>query len=322
MKWTEVELSTSRARSPEELVDSIDHWMDSPPMRGLVDEFGGILPASGGETLAEFLDDFAGRNWDFRRGSERNLTSVVDFTERQTEVILSAAQALGLNAPRPPTLSHYDHILVLGGLVRACIARPKYVAKLIEEGMRAEHVTALGGFRPLGGDELRLAAEHGVDGTNEFEAMAHGILNAFGDTGGFETIESTSGDGPADWREWRSRHSGPCIHVLAAPSSEPLVRRANTVDTYRFWVRRMQVPEKSRVLVVTNPIYVPYQGAGATQVLGLEFGLRVETVGIDDSSADLGKDTQYFGPQQYLQEMRSAVYGMRNLRRAAASTNP
>ena len=276
-------------------------------------------PCPWGEELVDYLDEFAASNWDFRKGSERNLAGNVEFTKRQSAIVLSAAQALGLKTSRPPTLLHYDHILVLGGLVRACIVRPKYVAKLLEEGVGTDHVTALGGFRPLGGDELRLAAEHGVEGKNEFEAMAHGILQAFGDVGGFEAIGSTSGNGSTDWREWRSGRAEPRIHVMAAPSSEPLVRRANTVDTYRFWVRRMEVRARSNVLVVTNPIYVPYQGAGAAQVLGIEFDLRVETIGVDESSADLGQDTQQFGTQQYLQELRSAIFGMRNLRRAAAN---
>ena len=72
------------------------------------------------------------------------------------------------------------------------------------------------------------------------------------------------------------------------------------------------------VLVITNPIYVPYQGCVALQAFALEQGWIVETVGAGPSASDLGGMTQPFGAQHYLQEIRAAISSMRSLRYAAS----
>ena len=104
------------------------------------------------------------------------------------------------------------------------------------------------------------------------------------------------------------------VGVLATPSSEGN-RRANTADTLRFWARRHAASTGS-VLLVTTPVYVPYQNAVAVEVLGLEQGLSVETVAVSAAASDLGADTQIFAASHKLQELRSAIHGMRDLRKA------
>jgi hypothetical protein len=106
------------------------------------------------------------------------------------------------------------------------------------------------------------------------------------------------------------------VSAVAAPSSSPGERRANTVDTYRFWAEHRRRPSEQSVLVVTAPVYVPYQGAGAVEVLGIEYGLSVETVGIRRRTGHLGRFAQDYEARHYLQEVRSAIRGMRSLRRS------
>ncbi len=92
---------------------------------------------------------------------------------------------------------------------------------------------------------------------------------------------------------------------MAAPSAEPSVRRADTSDTYRFWAGEHHPGPGDAVLIVTSPIYVPFQHADALRLLTLPYGCAVDTVGFDAA--------QRSGPERYLQEIRSAVRSMRKL---------
>jgi hypothetical protein len=274
-------------------------WGDSPP------------PADGIAALLDWYDAFSTEHWDFRRGLERNLVASAQLSAGQEESVLSAAEALGLANARAPQRDYYDAVLILGGLVRACLARPAYAAHLLATRLTAGEVVALGGFRSLAGDEVALAKKFGIRSANELHAMVEGVRRAFELE--HDPVYANGGvtGGNTDW-EVATFAFAPPLSVIAAPSEDP-TRRANTVDTYNWWARRKHSLKGSRILLVTTTIYVPYQGAGATQVLGIRFGAEVETVGVPDEFADLGEDTQRFTPTNYLQEIRSAIRGYRGL---------
>ena len=272
-------------------------------MHDLVAAFGARLP--GTDPLA-WLDAFSAEHWDFRAGRERNLADAADLTATQQSLVVDLAPELGLSGQETPSGVAYDTVLMTGGMIRAGIVKPRHVAALIDNGLRTTEVVFLGGFRPFAGDELDLAEALGVRGGNEFAAMVAGMELAFGPLG--EPVV----EGDDSWRRctWGS------LSVVAAPASDP-ARRANSADTYRFWADGRD-PE--RVLVVTTPIYVPYQGASAVEVLGLGFGHSVETIGTSGAANDLGEFTQQFLPAHHLQELRSAIRAMRSLRSAAVAS--
>jgi hypothetical protein len=303
---------------PGEVAAEIDDWISSEPMRALVTAFGGALPATGvGERLA-WLDDFSGRFWDFRRhgGVERDQVEAPEFDAGQTALVTAAATALQLVEPRRPPHREYDHLLVLGGLGRACLQRTEYAAQLIEQGAAAvAELAALGSFRPLNAAEKELP---GLAGSGyEVDAMDAGVRSAFGLRGAGE-LESS--DGPVDHRSWSVRtYRSPGdveVHVLAAPSSEPDTRRANTPDTYEFWAQRVKLRSADRILVVTSPIYVPFQHADAIRMLALEHGCGIDTVGFDPARVAVPLAPGATGPDRYLQEIRSGILSMRRLHRA------
>lgn len=297
---------------------SIDAWAAALLGTGIVEVFGAApgrrpgldLPPA---ALFDALDAFAAANWDFRDGRERNLARAPEFTEEQLAAIGAAAAELGLRGTPPPSRPRYDAVVMTGGMVRAGIVKPRYLRELAGEGLDWAEGVFLGGFRPFAGDELELAPRLGVEGGDEFDAMVAGMRQAFGLGGLPDSEVSGGGIGAGSWRELSWGAGGRTLRVVAAPSSEPAARRANTADTYRFWAGRAAGVRS--VLVITTPVYVPYQGAAAIEVLGLEFGLSVETVAVSETASDLGADTQSFLPHHVLQELRSAVHGMRSLRR-------
>lgn len=293
---------------------AIDAWAGSAALAELAAAFGGSGAGLAGDDLLAWLEKFAAEHWDFRAGRERNLADNVSLTPVHEALILSLAPALGLAGINRPRQSRYDTILMTGGMIRAGIVKPRFVAELIDSGVAADRIVFLGGFRPFAGDELELAGIFGITGDNEFAAMVAGVELAFGPLGEPAVEEFVGESAAASWREYSWATPQARLIVLAAPSSDPHVRRANSVDTYRFWVEHRRAESERSVLVVTTPIYVPYQGAGAVEILGLDYGLAVETVGTSATASDLGEYSQKFLPRHHLQEIRSAIGAMRRLR--------
>lgn len=260
----------------------VDAWLASEPLRELVAAFGG--------SADDDLVAFARRSWDFRGGAERDLAERRAFPREVDELVARATAALALREPLPPTRDSYDAILVLGGLLRGCVVRPRAAARLLASGVTASDVTALGSHRPLSGPELELGGRLGMTVSTEFEALELGMRRAFAERG----LTTPT-------------------RVIAAPPA-PGAARADTRATYRSWAEELRASDARSVLLITHPIYVPYQHGVAIGTLGIEHGMRVETIGVTDEDADLGPDTGTFRAQDYLQETLSAIIAMSDLR--------
>ncbi len=299
----------------ERALDTLDAWAGSSAVSMLVGAFGGATGGRRGAELLRWLDGFAALHWDFRRGRERNAIGGHPLTSNQSELTLALAPELGLADREQPTLRRYDTVLMTGGMVRAGIVKPRFVAELLRDGLSCDRVVFLGGFRPFAGDEAEVAAALGVRADNEFGAMVAGLDAAFGPLGEPEAVEESGENSYSSWREnsW-SLPGLPRLSVLAAPSSHPARRRANSADTYRFWAERRRAPSEQSVLQVTTPIYVPYQSTVASHILGLDRGLAVETVGVGRTASDLGPLSQPFLPEHHLQEVRATIGAMLTLR--------
>ncbi|WP_403024509.1 hypothetical protein [Salinibacterium sp. GXW1014] len=299
------------AGAAEATADGIAAWVRSDALGQLVRLWGGQRPAEGDtEFLLEWLDAFSAEHWDFRRGRERNLAASAVLSPEQAAAVLQVAPELGLVSSLPRARS-YDAIVMTGGMVRAGVVKPRFVRSLLDAGIAARQVVFVGAHRAFQGDEAALAAALGVRGDDEVDAMAEGMRRAF-DLGAPAVTHGGERNARATRLAWDA-HPSVRFEVVAAPSSAPEARRADTADTFRHWAQ-LSGRDASSVLVVTTPIYVPYQAAVAVETLGIEAGMAVETVGADARSNDLGEHTQHFGAQQHLQEIRSAIRGMKTLR--------
>jgi hypothetical protein len=300
----------------EGIANAVETWVRSPALAAVVGEFGGKIPDDLplGELL-DWLDEFS-TCWDYRAGKERNLVTSPQFAPVTRKVTLTAAEALGLVGPAAPSGGYYDHVLILGGLVRGCLARPLHAAKLLREGtIDAGAVTALGGFRRIAGDEVglveRVAQEEVGD---EFEAIDAGVRAAF-ELGGCTGEQGD--DSEILGASWRVRDyataSGLAVRVVAAPSTEPGVRRADTPDTYAWFATELaKLQPAQRILLVTTEIYVPFQHANALRMLALPYGVEVDAAGMQPGRLD-ARLQQQFEPHNYLQELRSTIRALRDL---------
>jgi len=289
-------------------------WAFSAPMRALAEASGWDWPSD--PDTGELLGRLAGlsADWDFRGrggGVERNFIGAepADVHGRVVpeELIVSAARSLGLVSATPVPTERFTSLVVLSGLVRACVNRTRYARALLDEGVRAGSVTVLGGHRELRGDELVLAKEQGFgDLFDEADVVLAATRQAFG-LGSPEEFEAT-GPCRTDWDDelWSAwaRYRWPGVEVLIVPSGEP-GRRVNTADQLRCWANRNGIGRNDRVLLLTTQIYVPFQQFSGLQVLGIERGCAVRCCGVDAENSFVPGLS--FSGRSYLQEIRSAL---------------
>ncbi|MDQ7904312.1 hypothetical protein RB614_07220 [Phytohabitans sp. ZYX-F-186] len=294
---------------PAAVLDGVARWITSTPLRDLVTAFGGQWPGGDSPSLLGWLDAFSAAHWDFRGGAERPDAVEPDLDPEVATLVTASAEALGMVGAKPPPRRDYRHVLVLGGLAHACLRRTAYAAHLLHRGTVAGGVGVLGSFRPLSPAERALPP---VDGCrSEVDVLDLGVRRAFKVDDPVEADDAPDGS-------WSVRTyapaEGPRVAVLAAPSSEPGRRRAHTADTQRFWAKRAALAQGDRLLVVTAPIYVPFQHCDAVRTLGLPYGCAVDTIGVDPHLADeLALPEPTLTPGRYLQEIRSAIRSMRLL---------
>ncbi|MEV6519976.1 hypothetical protein AB0M37_29765 [Micromonospora chalcea] len=298
------------------LLAGIRSWVESTPVRGLVAHFGGDWPDGDLAAVLAGLDAFSARRWDFRQGRERPDAREPAFDPATAEVVLSAA-ALGLVRAVAPARSGYAHLLVLGGLAHACLRRTAYAAMLARTaaGVTGE-VAVLGSFRPLSAAECRTLDAAELSGcATEVDVLDAGVRLAFGVDAPDDERGEPAGHPHRAWSSRTYRPAGlPPVRVLAAPSSEPDRRRAHTADTQRFWAEHVRLRAGDDVLMVTAPIYVPFQHCDALRTLAVPYGCGIETVGVDPAAraaVDVPEPT--LTPGRYLQEIRSALRSMRAL---------
>ncbi len=307
--------------SREGLPEAIEGWARSRALGEVVGAFGEVPPDDLDlPLLLEWLDRFSDR-WDFRRG-ERDIGVSPGFLPATRKVIEAGASALGLVAGGEEPHGRYDYVLALGGLARACLARPLYAARAIERGaMEADRVIAIGAFRGLSEGEAALLASFGeMTAGDEFEAMDIGVRRAFklGEPDAREREDRENRN--ASWRlHGYTTAAGMPVQVAAAPSTEPEVRRANTADTLA-WLVDTQIGLKpgQRILIVTTDIYVPFQQADALRLLALPHGVEVTVAGVVPGLVER-RLAHEFTPDKYLQEIRSTIRSLRRLHDALAS---
>lgn len=331
--------SAPRLTADADVSATIDAWTTAPALRALVEGFGARLPDPAlpvGERLA-LLDGISER-WDYRQQAkdrdatstgERNVAVDPTLTREQARLVEAASVALGLQEILPPARAEYDHVVVLGGLARAGLARPLHAAKLLADGtVRTGSVTALGSFHALDAPGRALTAKIVGDvGDSEFDAMRAGTRAAFG-LGEPESWDGDEEDGERLWRIERFRGpDGVPVQVLAAPvppdrpEPSPGIRpRPSTVDACR-WLAEIGgtfSPGQS-VLVVTTYHYRLFQLAAAIRTWGLPLGLRVDAVGMRPGAID-PRLVWTAKPRDLLQETRSTIRELRQLHGALPGT--
>lgn len=289
----------------------IEDWIDQPALRRIVETEGGTWPKGSLEAKVEALHEFSAR-WDFRGGAERLEIKSASF-EASAEDLLADAAELGMTAASLPAQTKYNHALVLGGTALASIYRLRRLYELRKDDVKVDRVGVLTALREVGEPELQIVRERpGIadivraSPSTEFEVMTAATEFFSGATA---KVEFKPSENPH--LASAAAHVGDAV-VLAAPSADP-ERRANTRDNYDVYTQ--QIDATDSVLVVTSSIYLPYQFFISLQALGWSQPRTIEAVGFPPEWME-GVLT---GPENVLQEIRSALFGAQMTLRTLAA---
>lgn len=295
-----------------EIFRNIEEWIQSDALQSLVRLFGGEkMETAPLKAQIQWLNNFV-EIWDYR---SRNQNTDVnerwnvfddEFVLKHKDEIMNCATKLGLvqetTAVRIP-----DYIIPLGGARYSNLDRPMYAGNIYHKIRNANkdqeiNIVALAGSRPINEKERAATDTYAPDAVTEFDAICRGLEEAFYLNGKYrqdnkhdENINLCSA---VRTYECELPHTN--IIALAAPSTEPL-RRANSRDTFEYFLDYYHIKKGDNLLLVTSQIYVPYQWLKFID-LALEGAFHVECVGYSMCEKEaLAK------PSNFLQEIKGTV---------------
>ena len=296
--------------------EKIKEWIFTSEFIVLMQAYGkiGVQENSLKSQINELIE-FSTR-WDFRgkqineiaKNSENARWTISDFgfSSQQKEKVMKAANKLGLIGCTTPSKKEYDYILVLGGARMSCLFRMKYAKQICDiYGIKTKSIIGLTCMRKVMDTEREATDTYAADAKTEFDLMRAAFLNVFGKSPLEYKEEYINENLNSSWAREVYQIHDMSITLLAAPSEEPEKRRANTSDTFAFFMNRLQVENKSNILLITSQIYVPYQQLEAVRMLGITYKHSLETIGFPNEwSASLHGLQK---PENYLQEIRSVL---------------
>ena len=301
----------------QKILQQLEVWINSSELANIVSSFGGSLPADLTlEGKISWLLEFSDR-WDYRKKQKtqdkatgenaRWKVSNENITTEQEKAVHDAVFRLGLIGVQVPECKSFDYILVLGGARFSCLYRSQYVEDLLKNGtVKTKEIILLSGMRPVLDSEREATDTYAPQALTEYDLINSGAESSLHLKKDFYEERYHSENINLNWaiRKYQTEDSV-TVTSYSGPSSEPEIRRANSSDTYKFFLEKKNVETGSRLLLVTSQIYVPYQQIEAVRTLGIPNGLYIETVGFP---TEWGKKLQgMMETANYLQEIRSAI---------------
>lgn len=265
-----------------------------------IDDDLGPVPRSDVREQLAWLSRFAAHRWDFRVSKERDFIPTGDelLNPDLADMTYQLARQWDMLTPAPAQ-GHFDHVIVLGGLLRANYNRPKAAAELVSSGSATTgSVVGLGAPRPMSDAELELAGTFACDATTEQAALERGLEAAFGFDG--EAWEST------ERPNLRQAHLGGGLTIRSAGAPmNPDGTRATTGGAFGWFMDDSGLVRPGQsILSITTPIY--WIAGHISLMTRIPSGATLVTVGADPARALPGLE-QTFRSQHYLQEIKTAI---------------
>ena len=304
------ECGLSKEKRIKELKDSIAGWVYDKDLRDLLGCFGVVISTEG--SFTEYIEELWQRIqiWDFRKGDERwNIKTDDPRIDENRLMIEQVSRRLGLLDITDTVIDDPDYILALGGARMTNYNTPLKARQLVDEhGWKGVSVAGLSAYRPAADRDMPHFEKYAEGALTEFDAMCGGLEKVFG-LGGYKRT-AVCNDNPflcSETRVYDRSYKGGSIYALAAPSSEPEKRRADTLDTLLYFLEGSGVGENSRMILTTNSIYVPFQLMRLMDI-ALERNIMIDCVGVRAKERiPEGKHSMY------LQEIKATVDAIHGL---------
>jgi len=304
--------------------DRIARWYATPSLAELAAMFGGNVPADAGlNELSKWYLAFSDA-WDFRSRQKQAFDSKVgegarwllnsdELTDEQKGKALATATDLGLRGNELADRESFDYVWVLGGAKLSCLLRSRLAAQTVQSTKsKPKAIVLLGSTRPIGDAEKEATSTYAPNAETEFDLFVAAAQKEFGAADTFNEERYNDTESPNNsWTVRKYNANGNGLYVIAAPSSEPTKRRANSADTYEFFFDRFKAPEGSSILLTTSQIYVPYQHLEAVRTIAIPHNVYLDTIGF---IPEWGGELQGMNePSNYLQEIRSTIQAIDRL---------
>ena len=174
--------------------------------------------------------------------------------DRHREKLYPLLEELGFLTINKPLTQDHSHIVVLGGSLEACYARTKAAANWMTPAVR--FADGLACYRPLHPKERTKEVSFSSCET-EFGAMSESFTSVFALP--LEWNDDFCGDRNLNTisciRVYSDTEDGRLYRVFAAPSTQPELRRADTGDSFLFYLQQTNLLSSDSLLVLTNNRY-------------------------------------------------------------------
>ena len=297
------------------LFDSISEWIYSKELSYLIKLFEGDINEIQHKELKTYiswLNNFV-EVWDYRKiqakGGERWNIKDEKFVIEHRKEIMDAVQSLGLVTCSEPRYKP-DYILPLGGARLTNISRPQEAKELIDSfGWKDIKIVALSGMRPINDIELPYIKQYAPNAENEYDAINKGLEKVFGLGESFEEKlkNNLNINLKSAVRKYNRTYQGCNIFSLSAPSSIS-EKRADSKDTFKYFLEKFEVKNGSKLLFVTSCIYSNFQLLKFMD-FAIDIELEIDCVGVVASRVG----TSLLNPSNYLQEIKATVNAIYSL---------
>ena len=240
-----------------------------------------------------------------RRGSgghiiETQVIGSLDSLEALRYELYPLFRELGFIDINEPVSNNYNRIIILGGSFNVCRRRTEYAPGIINS--QTVSVDGLSCYRLINPTERKNSVYVSAAET-EFGVMAESFADIFG----LDDFED-------DFESDRNLNSISCIrrfsgdakscsyNVYAAPSSEPHLRRADTGDTFRFYLDRSDISTDDSLLILTGNRYCNRQFIQlAYQLMVMRSSVSFDIMGTFPKN-EITTSEEY-DPFQYIQDL-------------------
>lgn len=330
------EYEENRQERIRKLIASTESWSRSEYMVDLLSLFGYEIDCS--KPFNEYIEDlnncvsgteengFIG-SWDFRGmmkvilkedierfGLEDDAFWIEHFPDMfriiqaNANYINEAALALGMDDVRTP-VSKPDYLLALGGARNVNVYRPRMCRFLIDNSDWNDiTVVGLGGSRIINKKkkEWDVIKKYAPKARSEYDALNVGMKTTF-EIDRLWKVEEPKDIKP-DQVEWYSvrtskkKYKECKILTIAAPPITCAPKRANSYDSFLYFIQKINLKPGDKVVMVTSSLYCQYQGMSFADI-AVDKGISFQIVGTDDSI----ESTSYESPMKYLQEIKATI---------------
>ncbi len=231
----------------------------------------------------------------------QEIKSIPDLSSRKDELYPLFDELGFFRINRPVSMDH-TRILILSASLKTTYLKTASSANWITPNVVS--VDALSCFRPINPVE-RIDTGCTIKSDTEFGCASDSLSQIYRiPADGWE--DDFSGDRNLNSisciRKSREPEAGPLIRVFAAPSSEPSIRRADTGDTLKFYMKNSGIREGELFLAVTSNRYCNRQFLQlAYQIIKEDRHIGFDVIGnYEDEELVALKD---YDPCQYIQDV-------------------